>query len=147
MAIRYVVASILVAGALAHADGERYAKKHQLDTKHMIVVSEGDYEPRSIGSYTISVYEIDIPQYPTDNFMCGLVRPRDGAVEGVLFKDLDGDKANEIIVTIRCAGSGSYLSADAFKLSGNELILLGSVEGLDRNADPVAALKTKLKEP
>ncbi len=132
--------------SFAHAGGKRYAKKHQLGAEHMIVVAAGDYEPRSTGSYAVRVYEILTPEFPTDEFVCGLIRPRDGVVEDVLFADLDGDGGKEIVVTTRCVGTGNYLSADAFRVSKKELVLLANVEELDRDADAIAALKAQLRE-
>jgi len=85
--------------------------------------------------------------FPTDRFLAGIVRPRDGAIESVSFADLDGDDRVEIIVSIRSAGSGGYLSADAFSFSGASLRLVAAVAGLDKRADPVGALREKIGQP
>jgi len=147
MLIKHIVIGILITGtAVCASAGERYTKKHQLDVKHMVVVAEGDYEPRSIGSYSIRLYKILSAEYPTDNYVCGFIRPRDGVVENVLFEDLDENGTAEIIVIMRCAGTGSYISADAFKYAKEKLALLVRVEQLDNNADFVAALKLQLKK-
>ena len=82
---KQVVIGMIVAGtAMCASGGERYTEKHQLDAKHTIVVAEGEYEVRSIGSYTIRLYKVLSPEHPTDNFVCGSIRPRDGVVEDVI---------------------------------------------------------------
>ncbi|HEY6774025.1 MAG TPA: PliI family lysozyme inhibitor of I-type lysozyme [Oxalicibacterium sp.] len=111
-------------------------------TQATVVVAEGDLEPRSIGSYSVRLYAKGEPNFPYDSFITGLVRPRDGGIEKLLFSDVDGDGKPDIVVTVRAAGSGGFLSADAFRFDGKVLTLLSSVTGLDGNADPVAALKT-----
>ena len=57
---------------------------------------------------------------------------------------MDRDGWPEIIVIIRSAGTGGYLSADAFQLGDTALNLLESVSGLAKDADPVWALEAKL---
>lgn len=110
-------------------------------TDAVVTVSEGPREPRSIGSYALRLYLPYDPAWPYDAFAFGLVRTRDGVIEALLFSDLDGDDAREVIVVIRSAGSGGYLLADAFALRGRRLDLVGHVDGLLGNADPVAALR------
>jgi len=46
---------------------------------------------------------------------------------------------------MRAAGTGGYRSADAFRLRGRALVLLGSVSGLAKDADPVRALSARLQ--
>jgi Periplasmic lysozyme inhibitor of I-type lysozyme len=111
------------------------------------VVAEGDLEPRSVGSYTLRIYGGVPDQFPTDDFIAGAVRPRNGVVEAVRFDDLDGDGKPEIEVVIRAAGSGGYLSADAFRYHDRLLEFLGSVSDLDKGADPIQALRDKLYAP
>ena len=108
------------------------------------IAAEGDLEPRSNGSYSLRIYAGTNPRFPYDEFVAGIVRVRDGTVEAVRFWDLDHDGAPDIIVVMRSAGTGSYLSADAFQLQGTVLTLLESVSGLARDADPIRALEAKL---
>jgi len=110
----------------------------------IVIVAEGDFEPRSVGSYGLRVYAGTNPRFPYDNFIAGTVRPRDGTVEDVRFSDLDRDGAPEIIVVIRSAGTGGYRSADSFQLHGTILTLLEKVSGLAKDADPIRALEAKL---
>ena len=110
------------------------------------MVAEGDLEPRSIGSYTVRVYSNSQPEYPTDDFLAGLVKERDGTVEDVLFADVNGDGIKDIVVTMRCVGTGSYLSAVAFTFKNKHLSEIGSVAGLPKDADCVAVLTKTIKE-
>jgi hypothetical protein len=113
-------------------------------TPNIVVVAEGQFEPKSAGSYSLRVYAETNPRFPYDDFVTGTVRSRNGTVEDVRFSDLDRDGSPDIIVVLRSAGTGGYLSADAFRFRGTVLILLGSVSGLPRDADPIRALEAEL---
>jgi hypothetical protein len=115
-------------------------------SSRLVVVAEGDFEPRSAGSYSLRVYGRANPDFPYDDFIAGTVRRRNGTLESVRFPDLDGDGSPDIVVIIRSAGTGSFLSADAFRLSDSTLSLLTSVSDLPKNADPVHALKVNLEK-
>ncbi len=110
-------------------------------TEFVVTVTEGPGEPRSIGSYAVRLYMPHDPAWPFDAFLAGMVRYRDGAVDALRFADIDGNDAAEIIVVVRSAGSGGNVSADAFSVGGSGLALIGHLEGLLGNADPVAALR------
>jgi hypothetical protein len=112
----------------------------------VVVVAEGQFEPRSVGSYSVRIYGGTDPRFPYDDFIAGSVRPRDGGVEDLLFADVDGDGTPEIVVVIRSAGTGGYLSADALQLHGTTLSLVESVAGLAKDADPVRALEGKVAD-
>ena len=81
------------------------------------------------------------PGDDTTFFVAGVIRERDGSIEKVELADIDGDGKPEIAVTVRCVGTGSYLSADAFAFDKKRLWLRASVDGLAKDADPIAALK------
>lgn len=51
----------------------------------------------------------------------------------------------EIIVILRSAGTGSYLSADAVQYRDGILKVLARVRGLARSEDPVGALERAVK--
>lgn len=105
-----------------------------------VVADEGEGEPRSTGSYALRLYKSGDPSYPFDAFVAGAVRARDGTLEALKFADINRDGKNEIIVVIRSAGTGGYLSADAFRVQKGVPVLVGSKSGLASNADPVAEL-------
>lgn len=146
---RIITASLLVLlTGLAHGAERdpRFVKKFQIpDSAEVIVLAEGDLEPRSTGSYALRLYQGKSVKFSTDDFMVGLVRPRHGMVEAVRFNDIDGDNRPDIVVIIRSAGSGGYVSADAFRYQKGSLEMIASVSGLDKNADPIPALRQKFK--
>jgi hypothetical protein len=131
--------------ALGKDNSDRYAKQHKLPSGQLVVIAEGDFEPRSIGSYSVRVYSNEQPQYPTDSFLCGLIRQRNGTIEKVVFADIDKDGVPEIIVTIRSVGTGSYLSADAFTFKDKQLIEVATVDDLPKDADCVTELIKTMK--
>jgi len=143
--------TIAFATALLHAkdDPDRFLKKIKLTPTLTAVVAEGDWEARSIGSYTVRLYDTENakPGDDTTFYVAGSLRERDGSIETVKLADIDGDGQPELIVTVRNTGTGGYLSADAFAFDKKKLWLRASVADLDGNADPVAALKkAKLKK-
>ena len=77
-----------------------------------------------------------IQAWPYDNFTDGMVSKRDGGVESLLFEDIDEDTSVDVIVVVRSAGSGGYLSADAYRVIDDRLNFAAHVEWLDRTADP-----------
>lgn len=109
----------------------------------MVVVAEGELEPRGVGSYSVRVYGGSDPRFPYDDFIAGTIRARDGTIDRVFFTDLDGHGSPEIVVVLRAAGTGGYLSADAFRVHGSTLSLIDSVSGLAKDADPVRALEAR----
>lgn len=138
----WVTAMVLLFIASVSANAQdRFVKKLKLPTGETIVVAEGDFEARSIGSFSVRLYEAAKTPDETTFFTSGLVRPRDGVVEKIVLADVDGDQKQEIIVIVRSVGTGGYLSAHAFATAGGKLIFRAVAEGLAANADPVAALR------
>ena len=143
-----MLVSLLTSLAYSAERNVRFAKKFQIPgSAGVVVVAEGDFEPRSIGSYAFRVYERTSKKFSTDQFVMGLLRPRNGTVEAVKFVDVDGDDRPEIVVIIRSIGSGGYLSADAFRYRTGSLEFIGSVLDLDKGADPVQTMRDKFKVP
>ena len=140
------VAFLLTGLAQGSERNLRFVEKLQVPSSaEVIVVAEGDFEPRSTGSYSLRIYGGASKKFPTDDFVAGLVRPRNGTVEAVKFADVDGDDKPEIVVIIRAAGSGGYVSADAFRYRNRSIEFIGSVSDLDKKMDPIQALRDKLK--
>ena len=120
---------------------DRFVKSVSCPACQVIIVAEGELEPRSIGSYSIRLYGAPSNGMPADDFLHGLIRPRNGTIRAILFADLDGDDQKEAIVTHRNVGTGSFLSADAFKITGEKLKPFRSFSNLPRDTDPIKELK------
>lgn len=132
---------LLASGTLYAAESERFITKLKLPSGQTVVVAEGDFEARSIGSFSIRLYDAATPGDETTFFRSGLVRPRDGVIEKVLLADVAGDRRPEIVVIVRSVGTGSYLSAQAFTVDRQRLLFRAAVDSLPPDADPLAALR------
>jgi hypothetical protein len=142
----WATAMVLLLAAPAHATAqERFVAKLTHPTGKTVVVAEGDFEARSIGSFSVRLYEAAAAPDETTFFTSGLVRARDGFIEKVMLADVDGDQQQEIVVITRSVGTGNYLSAQAFAVVKNKLVFRAVVEGLAADADPVAALRKSRK--
>ena len=139
------VALLLISLPAAPAAAQDRAARQALlpGTTKVVVVAEGELEPRSTGSYSLRIYGGANRSHPYDDFVAGIVRPRSGEVERLVFGDVNGDRIPDIVVVMRSAGTGGHLSADAFRLRGRLLEHLGSVRGLAKDADAVRALRAK----
>jgi hypothetical protein len=136
---------ILTTAAYAAAQ-DRFVSKLTLSTGETVVVAEGDFEARSIGSFSVRLYEAAAAPDETTFFTSGLIRARDGVVEKVMLADIDEDQQQEIVIAVRSVGTGSYLSAHAFAVAKGKLVFRAAVEGLAANTDPVAALRKSVKK-
>lgn len=151
MAIATLICFVLVACEKNKENNaiSKRSQKQRHPSGLIVVASEGNYEPHSIGSYTIFLYEEQIIKENSKlnwlKYLDGHIINRDGSVEDLLFADINGDAEKDIVVTIRCVGSGSYLSADGFLIKDKQLELYRSVSDLDKDANPVLALKQKKK--
>lgn len=142
----WVTAMVLLCAASVHAAAQdRFVSKLKHPTGKTVVVAEGDFEARSIGSFSVRLYEAAAAPDETTFFTSGLVRARDGVIEKVVLADVDGDQQQEIVVIARSVGAGNYLSAQAFAVAKDKLIFRAVVEGLAADADPVAALRKSRK--
>lgn len=144
MKIQHIIGSIVLYTMLSNSFAEipRFIKQIQLPDNHSLIqVSEGENEPRSIGSYAIRLYGGANPDFPLDDFISGQILPRDGSVERVINTDLNGDGVGEVVVIMRSAGSGGYLSADVFSWQNKTLKLIQSIGDLGPKDDPIAELK------
>jgi len=124
-----------------------FVQKLALPSGQTAVVAEGDFEARSIGSYSIRLYS----KQPTQAdkgvtfFSSGLIRPRDGTIEKIFLAVLRDGVPPSLIVTIRSVGSGAYLSADAFSIEENNVVHITTVSGMPPGADPIVALKASMQ--
>lgn len=130
---------------ILHAKTKRFVERYPLPDGRCAVVAEGDMEPRSIGSYSVRFYRKGDPRFPTDDFQAGIILERDGSVEKVEMGDINGDAVPELVIFIRNAGSGHYLSATAISINGGKPNVIAAVNDLDKNADAIAALRTRWK--
>ena len=67
----------------------------------------------------------------------------EGAIEKIMRADIDGDSHEEVVVVMRCVGTGSYLSAQAFSIGEKSLLLRAAVASLRPDVHPLSALKKK----
>ncbi|MFM1988525.1 MAG: hypothetical protein RJA99_1482 [Pseudomonadota bacterium] len=134
-----------VASPPAPAPDPRRIERVTLPDGRTVVIAEGEFEPRSTGSYTVRLYGAGDPAFAFDRYMGGTVQPRDGTVERVLLQDLDRDGRPELVVVVRSAGSGGYLSADAWSFGDRRIARRASVADLPPGADPAAALAPRVR--
>ncbi len=120
----------------------RYVKKIAVSAKQTIIVAEGDFEARSMGSYSVRLYAPNAAQAGDDTtlYESGVLLERDGMIEDIRLADIDGDKQDELIVIIRSAGTGGYLSAQALSFENDRIEARTKVTNLPADADPIAAL-------
>ena len=141
----FLFAVLLLAGAAQAAEPQRFIGRLTLPSRQTVVVAEGDAEARSTGSFSVRLYDAAAAGDETTFFRAGLVRPRDGTVERLLLADIDGDRVVEIVVIVRSAGSGGYLSAQAFTFDAERLVLRAAVEGLPPAVDVITALQREAR--
>ena len=136
---------------IASAQGAevRYVKKIRISKELTAVVAEGDFEPRSIGSFTVRLYRADDDEakrgLDSDDFAGGILIERDGQIEKVELLDLDGDSTNELIISVRSAGSGGYLSGFAVGFRGKRVAVLAQDLGMLKDADVASELRKILQ--
>ncbi len=139
---KWAIAILLVLPSTVHAIGqERFVSKLTLPTGQTVVVAEGDYEARSIGSFSVRLYDAASAPDETTFFLSGLIHSRDGVLEKAILADLDDDQQPEIIVISRSVGTGGYISVYAFTFAKDRLLFCAAVEGLASDADPAEALR------
>jgi len=132
---------------LRAADTARFLQKVVLSSGRVAVIAEGDWEARSIGSYSVRIYSTGhaVASDDTTFYVSSITRKRDGGIERVLLANLRSGEAPSLIVVIRSAGSGGYLSADAFTVTDDRIVLRSSVDGLPAQTDPVQRLTEALQ--
>jgi hypothetical protein len=141
-----LMTAMLAASTPALAEEARFISKIKLPSGETVVVAEGDYEARSTGSFSVRLYDTAEAGDETTFFSYGLIEERDGTVDTVTLADLDNDKKDEIVVQIRSAGTGGYLSAVAFAVKDKKLRAKGKITELAPVADVIAALRKSIKK-
>ena len=136
---------LLLATSAQAATQDRFVSKLKHPTGKTLVIAEGNFEARSIGSFSVRLYDAAEAPDETTFFASGLVRARDGVIEKVLLADVDGNQQQDIVVVVRSVGSGNYQSAHAFSITGQDLVFRAAVDGLAADDDPVAALQESTK--
>lgn len=147
--VAYVPAGVEVRHRLWRAESPGPLRKLALPGGLTAVVSEGALEARSTGSYAIRIYSVPgaSPDDDTTFFSSELIRPRDGSIERIFLAALkDGDPPC-LVVAIRSAGTGGYLSADAFRFTKGSISLQASASGLPADTDLTQALKRTIDRP
>jgi Periplasmic lysozyme inhibitor of I-type lysozyme len=135
------VCACLVTCAAAAADADRYARATALPDGQTVVVAEGDLEARSIGTYSVRLYR----DSDLTSFESGLIVGRDGTIEDVRVVDLDGKGREQLVVIVRSAGTGGYVSAQAFAFDDGRIQARSKVTDLPKDADAIAAMTKTTK--
>ncbi|MDX9834348.1 MAG: PliI family lysozyme inhibitor of I-type lysozyme [Desulfobulbus sp.] len=139
--------SLLLSASVSALAADCFVAKLRLPTGQIVIIAEGDFEARSIGSFSVRLYQAAAPPDETTFFVTGLIRARDGVLEKAILADIDGDQQPEIVVIARSAGTGGYLSAYAFGFTKNTLAFRTEVEGLAPDKDPLTALRNCTTKP
>ncbi|MDM7852769.1 PliI family lysozyme inhibitor of I-type lysozyme [Pseudochrobactrum kiredjianiae] len=115
----HIISVICISALSAFPASAKNAVMMTLPDKRVAVISEGDLEPASIGSYTVALYKDD----GLIDYLGGGIFPREGSVfddsgkPRISFGDITGDGNPEMIVSKLTAGSGNYLDVDVLKLN------------------------------
>lgn len=124
-------------------------KKIRISKELTAVVAEGNFEPLSTGSFTVRFYQADDEEakkgLDADDFAGGILIERDGQIEKVELLDLNGDSTNVLIISVRSAGSGGYLSGFAVGLRSKNVVVLAQDLGMLQDADVASELRKILQ--
>lgn len=123
---------------------QRFSSQLTLPTGQTLVIQESDLEARSIGSFSVRLYQAAAAPDTTTFFSDGLIRPRDGMVEKAYLADLNDDNQPELIVQVRSAGTGNYLSLHVFNIQQEKISVVMELNELAATVDPIAALKKEM---
>jgi len=125
------------------AESGRFIKILTLPSEQTVAIAEGESEARSLGSYSIRLYQPAGAGDQTTFFTHGLIRSRDGFIENVVLEDIDLDAKPEVIVLIRSVGTGGYQSGHAFSFDEHHLVEIMLVNGLPADADVLQVLRSQ----
>lgn len=122
-------------------DAARVVRRVALADGGTVVVADGDFEARSIGTYSVRLYR----DRDLADFQSGTIQRRDGVIDAVRLADLDGSGDEQLVVIVRSVGTGGYLSAQAFSLEDGRVEARSKVADLPKDADPIAAMTKATK--
>jgi hypothetical protein len=74
-----------------------------------------------------------------------MVAPRNGVLERVVVEDLDRDGRPDVVVIMRSAGTGGYLSADAYSFASNRMSRRASITSAPADADIVRMIAPRVR--
>lgn len=149
--MKYLIALILLLGLVACDVGD--PKKVRLGNEIVfpwgeglqVVIEEGRSEPRSLGSYSVRLYQTTDEDNDRDFFITGLIFARDGFLKHAELVDIDDDQQEDLVVIFESAGSGSYLTAHAWRFLDDKLSSIAIVEGLSPGSNVQAALTAQIQ--
>lgn len=138
-----IAASCALATCAFAGESERFVGQARLPDGQTVVVAEGDLEARSVGSYSVRLYEAaDVPN-ATSTLRSGIVVPRMGVVERLLLTDADSDGETEVVVITRSVGTGGDRSARVFDVAEGIVDPLITIDDLAADADVLAVLRER----
>ncbi|MDW5500489.1 PliI family lysozyme inhibitor of I-type lysozyme [Pseudomonas lundensis] len=108
-------------GATPNSDLKQRLVK--VSDKQIVIISATPCEAASTGSYSVRLYNATSAEYLTDDFVDGLMVPRDGSI---ISTELSADR-KQLKVVIENAGSGNNSTKDYFSFQGNKIKLIKSV--------------------
>ena len=74
-----------------------------------------------------------------------MIFARDGFLKDASLVDIDEDQQQDLVVVFGSAGTGSYLTAHAWRFIDDKLSSIAIVEGLAPGSDVNAALTAQIK--
>ena len=123
VAMAFLLLCTLVAAigaARARADGGLFQESLTLDSGRILVVSEPRLEPRSVGSFSVRLYSGRDARFPYDDFLSGVILPRDGVVERLCPLPAEPD-GQTVLVMVRSVGTGGYLSGHSLLIQDGSI--------------------------
>lgn len=108
----------------------------------IVVANEVSWEPRSIGSVSLRLYQVANPNYPFDQFVTGTIVARDGTI--VALEAVTLEQSPGMVLITQSAGSGGYLNGVLFEYSGGALTQITESYGHQSREALMAALERKI---
>lgn len=136
--MKFILIGLMMISSLQAGEG-RFLRKIRFSNDLTAVIASGDLEPQAIGTLTVRFYRADEEAvskgFDVDDFVAGILLERDGVIEKVKIMDIDGDSRKELIISIRCVGSGAYLSGFALSLKDKTVQIVAQDPGMLKDAN------------